>query len=42
MSAKEVRERFPHFGNTPDDREGLFQEDAGVLFATKCVAAAWK
>ena len=41
LTAAEVNERFPQFGLTPD-LHGLYQPDYGVLFASKCVDAAWR
>ena len=41
LSAREANERFPQFG-LEDNVEALYQRDFGVLFASKCVRAAWR
>ena len=40
LSARASNERFPQIRLSPGD-EALYQADFGVLFASKCVAAAW-
>ena len=45
LSAGEVNARFPQYGlptSGPRQMRALFQPDFGVLFASKCVAAAWE
>ena len=41
LSAAEVNERWPQFGLS-DELQALYQPDFGVLFASRCVGAAWK
>jgi len=41
MSAEHVNSRFPQFG-LATGYEALWQPDFGVLFATRCVRAAWR
>lgn len=42
LSAGEANERFPQFGLREGHDEALYQGDMGVLFASKCIAAAWR
>lgn len=41
LSAGAVSERFPQFGLDPT-QHGLYQPQFGVLFASKCIHAAWE
>lgn len=40
LTVDTLRERFPQY-NMDDDTEFLYQADAGVLFASKAIKAAW-
>ena len=42
LSAGAVNARFPQFGLTEGEHEALFLGDFGVLFASRCVEAAWE
>ena len=42
LSAGELNARFPQFKLAEGEDEALYQPELGVLFATKCVAAAWQ
>ena len=42
MSAGAVNARFPQFGLQEGEHEALFLGDFGVLFASRCVEAAWE
>ena len=42
LSASESNARFPQLHLAEDEDEAIFQEDFGVLFASKCIGAAWK
>ena len=42
LSAGEVNERFPQFRLTEGVDEAIYQHEFGVLFASKCISAAWR
>jgi len=41
LSVAQVNARWPQFALS-DDLQALYQPDYGVLFASRCVATAWR